>query len=108
MEEYFIVITIGIFAFMFLFTVIYGGRKAFGFILSVISAFGLGIFAMAWYSGMQYYLNQLATTTGSVHELAKTSLQENNFNGEIGMVIFGILMVIGIILYFVKSKKEVA
>jgi len=108
MEEYFIIAMIGIFAFMFLFIAIFGGRKALGFIVAVISGFTLGISAMAWYSGVQMYSSQLSATTGSAHALVKASLQANNFNGYLSMIIFATLMIIGIILYVLKSKKEVA
>ena len=105
MEEYFIIAMIGIFSFMFLFIAIFGGRKAAGLIGAIISAFGLGIFAMAWYSGREYYLSQIATTTGASHAMAVASLNANDFNGEVAMLIFALAMAVGLILYFVKSKE---
>ena len=107
MEEYFIMATAGIFAFFFLFVVIYGGRRTAGLIGSVISGIALLVIFGSWYSGMLMFSSQVSTTTGTAHKLALASLKANNFNGEIAMLIFAVLFIAGVMLYVIKSKKEV-
>ena len=104
--EAFIFAMIGIFVIL-IGIVGYAGRfKAAGLAMAFIGLFGFLIIAFAAYSGYATYSYQLRHATGAQIAVYQQDLHLNNFNGMIGLLFFGAVIAVGMVMYYLGSKAD--
>ncbi|KJE49630.1 MULTISPECIES: hypothetical protein [Acidiplasma] len=103
----FIFAMIGIFVILIGIAGYAGGFKSAGFAMAFLGLAGFLVTAMAYYSGYVSYSSALKqATSASQISMYQHNLSLNNFNGMLGLLFFGVMIVFGIAMYYLGWKED--
>lgn len=101
--DLFIYATIGILGLMFIFIGYSGGFQRLGLILAAMGVISMAVIGFIMYSGSVLYHSLIASSSGSQLLAYKADLIANNTNGTIGLILFAILIIFGLVLHYWES-----